>query len=452
MSDGSVGPLDTLPNPPRASQHPDVLLIEHSGPLTGSAVVSGAKNAALPILAACLLTDDESRISRIPQVTDVATMASILQVLGLETRWQDDELVVRPGLNKSWTAPYELVSMMRASICVLGPLLARFGRARVSLPGGCVIGPRPIDLHLKGLEALGAHVAIDHGDIVARAERLVGATIHLAGAFGSSVLATANVMMAASLAEGVTVIEHAACEPEVVDLANFLAAMGAKISGQGASSIRIEGVPRLRGVAYDIIPDRIEAGTLMIAAAMLGGDVYVHGARAEHLGAVIEKLREANVSIERLDDDGLRVRSDRRLNAVEITTMAFPGFPTDLQAQMMAMMTISDGRSVVTEKIYPERFMHVPELRRMGAKIVQEGPSAIITGVERLEGAPVMASDLRASAALVLAGLTADNHTQLHGLEHLDRGYECVERKLSQLGARIRRERVTAEESCREGR
>jgi len=448
VSDGSVGPLEILPQPPRTSQHPDVLLIEHSGPLAGSVVVSGAKNAALPILAACLLTDDESCISRIPQVTDVVTMASILHVLGLETRWQDDELIVQPGPSKSWSAPYELVSMMRASICVLGPLLARFGRARVSLPGGCVIGPRPIDLHLKGLEALGAHVVIDHGDIVAQADRLVGATVHLAGAFGSSVLATANVMMAASLAEGVTVIERAACEPEVVDLANFLSAMGAKVSGQGTSSIRIEGVPRLHGVAYDIIPDRIEAGTLMIAAAMLGGDVYVDGARAEHLGALIDKLCEANVSIEHLDD-GLGVRSDRRLKAVEITTMAFPGFPTDLQAQMMAMMTISDGRSVVTEKIYPERFMHVPELRRMGAKIVQEGPSAIVTGVQRLEGAPVMASDLRASAALVLAGLAADHQTQLNGLEHLDRGYECVERKLSQLGARIRRERVTAEESCR---
>ena len=414
------------------------LILERSGPLEGVVQISGAKNAALPILAACLLTDDESVIEHAPRVTDVVTMGSILQGLGFDATWQGEALIVHPGPNRAWTAPYDLVSMMRASICVLGPLLARMGRARVSMPGGCVIGQRPIDLHLKGLEALGARVEMDHGDIVAQADRLIGATIHLGGAAGSSVLATANVMMAATLAEGTTKIEHAACEPEVVDLANFLIAMGAKISGQGTPVIQVEGVPRLHGVQYRIISDRIEAGTLIMGTAMLGGDVTFLGVPADHLSVAIDKLTEANVLIERVKG-GLRARSDRRLRAVEVTTLPFPGFPTDLQAQLMAMMTVSDGVSIVTEKIYPERFMHVPELKRMWANISREGPSAIIKGVEKLEGAPVMASDLRASAALVLAGLVADNQTQMKGLEHLDRGYEHLEDKLTQLGARIRR-------------
>jgi len=422
----------------------DTLIIEHSGPLKGTVQISGAKNAALPILAACLLTDDESVLEGVPHVTDVATMCSILQILGMDAAWGDDStLNVKAQHHHGWTAPYELVSMMRASICVLGPLLARFGRARVSMPGGCVIGPRPIDLHLKGLEALGAKITIDHGDIVAQADRLIGTTIHLSGPFGSSVLATANMLMAASLAEGATIIDHAACEPEVVDLANFLIAMGANITGQGSSTIRVEGVVRLHGVRYRIIPDRIEAGTILIATAMLGGDVWVHGGVAEHLTALLDKLTDANVVIERLIGI-IHVQSDRKLKAIEVTTQAFPGFPTDLQAQMMAMMTVSHGVGVVTEKIYPERFMHVPELRRMGAQITQEGANAIIKGVERLGGAPVMASDLRASAALVLAGLVADNQTQLGGVEHLDRGYEHLERKLSALGAKIHREQATA--------
>jgi UDP-N-acetylglucosamine 1-carboxyvinyltransferase len=420
----------------------DVLLVEHSGPLRGTVEISGAKNAALPIMAACLLTDDESIVERVPQVTDVVTMTSILQLLGYQTGWQDGALSVKAGGTMGWTAPYELVRMMRASICVLGPLLARHGRARVSMPGGCVIGPRPIDLHLRGMEALGAKVTNDHGDIVAHADRLIGTTVHLGGPFGSSVLATANVMMAATLADGVTVIDHAACEPEVVDLANFLIAMGAKITGHGTSAIRIEGVSRLHGARYRIIPDRIEAGTIAIAAAMVGGDVWIHGGVGEHLGTVLDKLAEAGVSVERLIGI-LHVVSDRKtLKAVEVTTMAFPGFPTDLQAQMMAMMTVSQGVSVITEKIYPERFMHVPELRRMGAHITQEGPSAIVRGVEQLGGAPVMASDLRASAALVLAGMAAENTTQVSGLDHLDRGYQHLEQKLASLGAKIRRERV----------
>ena len=416
----------------------DKLILEPSGPLRGTVEVGGAKNAALPIMAACLLTEEESRIERVPRVTDVTTMAKILDLLGVEVFWDGDELVIRPEHDSGWTAPHELVSLMRASICVLGPLMAKHGRARVSMPGGCVIGPRPIDLHLKGLEALGATFAIEHGYIVGRAERLRGTTMHLSGPFGPSVLATANVMMAATLADGVTVIEHAACEPEVIDLANCLIGMGARIAGHGTSVIRIEGVVALHGTHHRIIPDRIEAGTVMIATAMLGGEVAIEGGAGEHLGAVIDKLTEANVSIEKLNGF-LRVRSTRALKGVDVTTLPFPGFPTDLQAQMTAMMAVSDGVSLITEKIYPERFMHVPELKRMGAHITREGASAIVKGVPRLSGAPVTASDLRASAALILAGLAADNSTELSGIEHLDRGYEHFEQKLTQLGASIRR-------------
>ncbi|MBI2885449.1 MAG: UDP-N-acetylglucosamine 1-carboxyvinyltransferase [Candidatus Omnitrophica bacterium] len=416
------------------------LLVERSGPLRGTVEADGAKNAALPIMAACLLTEEESLLDGVPRVTDVEIMLNILRVLGVECFWDGDTLVIRPGSYTGWTAPYDLAGRMRASVCVLGPLLAKQGRARVPLPGGCVIGPRPIDLHLKGLQALGAEIAMDHGDIVAKAERLCGNTVHLAGQFGSSVLATANVMMVATLAEGTTVIEHAACEPEVMDVANCLIAMGAKITGQGTSVMRIEGVGRLRGTRHRIIPDRIEAGTLLMAVAMLGGDVLVRGARLDHLHAVVDKLVEARVSIEP-QDGGMRVRSTRDLKGVEVTTLPFPGFPTDLQAPMTALMSISHGVSLMTEKIYPERFMHVPELKRMGAQISREGPSAIVKGVERLSGAPVNASDLRASAALVLAGLVADNRTEVFGVEHLDRGYAHLEHKLVSLGARLTRER-----------
>ena len=416
------------------------LVIEHSGPLNGVVEISGAKNAALPILAACLLTEEETVIERVPRVTDVLIMLQILGILGVDVQWRGDQLVITPGQYRGWTAPYELVSRMRASVCVLGPLLAKHGRARVSMPGGCVIGPRPIDLHLKGLQALGATMTVDHGDIVTHAERLCGTTIYLAGAFGSSVLATANVMMAATLAEGTTVIEHAACEPEVVDLAGFLISMGATISGHGTPRLVIEGVLRLHGTQHRIIADRIEAGTFMIATAAVGGDVKVLGANTEHLGLVVEKLREANADVEVLSG-ALRIRSTRDTNAVDITTLPFPGFPTDLQAQMMALMAVSRGVSLITEKIYPERFMHVPELRRMGAQITREGPSAIVKGAEGLSGAPVTASDLRASAALVIAGLVAENRTELFGIEHLDRGYEGLEQKFVNLGGRIHRER-----------
>jgi UDP-N-acetylglucosamine 1-carboxyvinyltransferase len=415
------------------------LQIRRSGPLRGTVAVSGAKNAILPIMAAALLSEEPSVIEGVPRVTDVLTMMDILRGLGADAALAGDTLTIRPGGFTGTTAPYEQVNRMRASICVLGPLLARHGRARVALPGGCIIGARPVDVHLRGLQALGVATVIEHGDIVARAAALRGATIHLAGAFGSSVLATGNVMMAACLAQGTTTIEQAACEPEVVDLGRFLQSMGASIEGLGGAVVRIEGRPRLRGSRYRIIPDRIEAGTLMIAAAITGGDVRVEGARAEHLGALMDKLGEADVQVEKLNG-ALQVRAARPVRAVDVTTLPFPGFPTDLQAQMMALMAVARGVSVLTEKIYPERFMHVAELNRMGAAITREGGSAIVKGVERLSGAPVTGTDLRASAALVVAGLAAENETSLSGLEHLDRGYQHLEGQLRQLGATIWRE------------
>ena len=414
------------------------LLIRQSGPLKGTATINGAKNAVLPIMAACLLTEEPSVIENVPSVTDVVTMIEILHRLGVDAAMSGDRVTVSPNRYAGTVAPYDLVSRMRASICVLGPLLARRGKAQVSMPGGCVIGPRPVDLHLKGLQALGAAFTIEHGYIVGSAAELTGARVHLSGAFGSSVLATANVMMAATLAKGTTVIEHAACEPEVVDLANCLIAMGARIDGHGGPIIRVDGVPRLHGVHYRIIPDRIEAGTLMIAAAMVGGELTIEGAQAEHLGAVMDKLSEAGVAIEKLNGS-LRVQAAGPLRAVDVTTLPFPGFPTDLQAQMMALMTVSRGVSVLTEKVYPERFMHISELNRMGASIAREGSSAIVKGVERLSGAPVTAPDLRASAALMLAGMAAENQTELGGLEHLERGYQNLEKQLVRLGAKIRR-------------
>ena len=414
------------------------LLISHSGPLHGKTSVSGAKNAVLPIMAACLLTEEPSIIENVPHVSDVILMIEILRRLGVDVAFSGDRLTVTPGRYAGTVAPYELVSRMRASICVLGPLLARHGRAQVSMPGGCVIGPRPVDLHLKGMQALGATIGIEHGYIVATSTGLTGARIHLSGAFGSSVLATANVMMAAVLAAGTTTIEHAACEPEVIDLADFLIAMGARIEGQGSPIMRIEGVRHLRGVRHRIIPDRIEAGTLMIATAVVGGDLTIEDARADHLGAVIDKLSEATVVVEKLNGS-LRVHAKGPVQAVDVTTLPFPGFPTDLQAQMMVLIAVSRGVSVLTEKVYPERFMHISELNRMGASITREGSSAIVKGVSRLSGAPVTASDLRASAALILAGLVAENQTELSGLEHLERGYQDLETKLTRLGANIQR-------------
>lgn len=414
------------------------LLIEPCGPLQGTVVVKGAKNAVLPIMAACLLTNERSVIENVPCVSDVLLMAEILRCLGIAVIFESDRLVITPGQYTGSVAPYELVSRMRGSICVLGPLLARQGKAQVSMPGGCVIGPRPIDLHLKGLQALGATLSVEHGYVVAAALQLQGAKVHLGGAFGSSVLATDNILMAAVLAKGTTIIEHAACEPEVVDLANFLISMGAKIEGQGGPRICIEGVPELHGTHYRIIPDRIEAGTFMVAAAISGGSVTIHGAEADHLGAVIDKLVEANVRVENLNGS-LRVVGEDPIRSLEVTTLPFPGFPTDLQAQIMALMSVAQGVSVLTEKVYPERFMHIAELNRMGAQITREGASAIVKGVRRLSGAPVVATDLRASAALILAGLVADQQTEVNGIEHLERGYDQFAQRLTSLGAKIHR-------------
>ncbi|MFC1548439.1 UDP-N-acetylglucosamine 1-carboxyvinyltransferase [Candidatus Omnitrophota bacterium] len=417
----------------------DKLLIEGGNPITGKIKISGAKNACLPILAASLLSEEESVITNVPDLKDVATMIEILEALGREVIREGGTVTIRAGKVKNVVASYELVSTMRASIAVLGPLLGKYGEAKVSFPGGCVIGPRPIDLHLKGLRALGADINIEEGYIVATARKLKGHKIYLGGHFGSSVLATANTLMAAVLAEGETVIEDAACEPELVDLLNFLVAMGADIEGKGAHTIKVRGVKALKGARYSVIPDRIEAGTYMIAAVLTGGRLSLEGARLEHNLALIDKLRECGGVTEE-GPEGVEVyRSENKIHATDITTLTYPGFPTDLQAQMMSLATISDGISVITEKVYPERFIHISELNRMGADIILEGSTAIIKGVKKLSGAPVMASDLRASAALVLAGLVAEGTTEISRIYHLDRGYEHIEDKLSAVGAKIRR-------------
>lgn len=419
----------------------DKLVITGGRKLKGEVSVSGAKNSALPIMAAALLSEEESIIENVPDLRDIQTMAKLLRSLGARVLFENRTIAIKPGKSLKTLAPYKLVSTMRASVCVLGPLIGRMGYAEVSLPGGCVIGPRPIDLHLKGIEALGAHIEIQHGYVNARVvKKLRGTEIYLGGSFGSSVLATGNVMMAAVLADGKTVIENSACEPEVVDLARFLRKMGAKISGEGSPRLEIEGVKKLHGARYSVIADRIEAGTFILASAMTGGDVLVKNVDPGHQNALIDKLHQCGVRIEK-GKNSIRVRRNGRLKPVDATTLPYPGFPTDLQAQMMALMAVTPGISVITEKIYPDRFMHVSELNRMGSKIFLEGPSAIVHGVKHLSGAPVMASDLRASAALVIAGLVAEGTTEIHRVYHLDRGYEKIEEKLFALGASIHRDR-----------
>ncbi len=418
----------------------DKLVITGGKKLEGVVEVSGAKNSALPILAAAFLSKEKSVIKNVPQVADVFTMVKIMKSLGAKVGHAGDTVEIDASGVKNPELSYKLVSTMRGSICFLGPLLARFGQTKISFPGGCVIGPRPIDLHLKGMKALGADVELEHGYVVAKAKQLKGRRIFLGGAFGSSVLGTGNVMMAATLAKGKTVIDNAACEPEVVDLGNFLKKMGAKIEGLGSPSVEIEGVKKLHGAHFSVIPDRIEAGTYVIASAMTKGDVTLKNINLNVLGAMLDKLRDAGVHI--VEKKGhVRVRRERVLRPVSVTTLPYPGFPTDLQAQMMALMCIVPGISVITEKIYPERFMHVSELNRMGANIMLEGHSAIVSGKKRLSVAPVMASDLRASAALVLAGLVADGVTEVSRVYHLDRGYENLVLKLQSLGANIRREK-----------
>ena len=407
--------------------------------LKGKVEISGAKNAALPIMAASILVDGETVLHNVPDLSDVQQMQILLARLGVKSeRDASGAMHLRVEDEMNAHAEYELVSKMRASVCVMGPLLAKRRRAQVSMPGGCAIGDRPIDLHILGLQTFGAEFELLNGDVLLRAKKLKGGEVFLGGPFGSSVTATANVMMAATLAEGRTVIASAACEPEVVDLANYLNACGARITGQGTPEINVEGVESLHGAEHRIIPDRIEAGTFMMAAAITNGDLELQGARMEHMRALVDRLRRVGVVIER-GEKGLAVSSSRRLEPVVITTQPYPGFPTDLQAQAMALLCLADGNSVITEKIYPDRFLHVGELNRMGAQLRKEGPTVIIEGVKRLVGAPVMASDLRASAALILAGLVAKGTTHVHRAYHIDRGYEAIEKKLAAVGANIRR-------------
>lgn len=422
------------------------MLVEGGRRLEGEVNISGAKNAALPILVATLLTREKCVIKNVPFLSDVATIIRILEQLGVNVTHDEDGTVTTQVTDEtSITAPYELVRKMRASVCVLGPLLARRKKAKVSLPGGCVIGIRPIDLHIKGIKALGANVEIEHGYVHVEAEQLMGSDIFLGGTFGSSVLGTANVMMAATLAKGKTVIESAACEPEVQDLANFLIKMGAKIEGAGSHCITIEGVDELHGTEHEIIPDRIEAGTFMAAAAVTAGDIIINNVRLDHLRAVVDKLKEIGIKIKPLDNtrslepQRVRIIGSKACNSSDITTMPYPGFPTDLQAQFATIFSLADGISVITEKIYPDRFMHVAELNRMGAIMRKEGASVVVQGVEFLSGAPVMASDLRASAALVIAGLVGRGETLIDRVYHLDRGYEKLDVKLQKLGAKIKR-------------
>jgi UDP-N-acetylglucosamine 1-carboxyvinyltransferase len=415
----------------------DSLLIKGGTPLHGEVNIGGAKNAVLPILAGTLLTAEPCVIRRVPNLSDVKFMGQILTWLGAQVRMEGDTMRIHARKIKG-AGDYDLIRKMRGSICIMGPLLGRLRKATVSLPGGCIIGARPINLHLKGFEALGAKVSIEGGYVHAKAKRLIGSPMFLGGRAGSTVLGTANVMMAATLAEGVTVIESAACEPEVVDLANFLNSMGARITGMGSPTLTITGVKELHGTDHEVIPDRIEAATYAIAAAATNGEVTLRGARADHMHAVLDKLRNSGVKIEQ-GATGMTVRRNGRLKPVDITTLPYSGYPTDAQAQIMALMALTPGISIITERIFESRFMHVSELARLGADIEIEGPSAIIKGGKPLSGAPVMASDLRASAALVIAGLAARGTTQVNRVYHIDRGYENIDGKLRQLGARIER-------------
>ena len=416
----------------------EALKISGGRHLKGSISASGSKNASLPILAATLLSGGKSRIYGVPRLRDIRMMLKILSALGARVQWEDDCITVDSSGIVSCTAPYELVKEMRASICLLGPLLACFGKARISLPGGCVIGDRPVDIHLKGLEKLGVDFKLVEGYIEGETKRLAGASIFLGGNFGSSVLATANLLMAACFASGETVIEFAACEPEIIDLANFLNKMGAKISGAGSHLIRIKGVKKLKPTDYRVIPDRIEAGTHLLSGAITAGEVEVRNCVPEHLFALLEKLVEAGAEIKK-GKNKVSIKIRRKLKGVDIVTLPYPGFPTDLQAQFMSLMCLAEGTGVITEKVFPERFMHAAELKRLGADITLQEGTAIIRGRERLAGTRVMASDLRASAALVLAGLAADGETVVSRIYHLDRGYQDMEGKLNAVGAKITR-------------
>ncbi len=415
----------------------DKILIHGGRPLSGSINISGSKNSALPILAATLLTREPCVLHHVPDLSDTNYMLQILTHLGAEVERASGTVAVTAGTINS-VAPYDVVRKMRASVCVIGPLLGRCKEATVSLPGGCIIGDRPIDLHLRGFEALGAAVRVESGNVKVFAPKLTGAVVNLRGKFGPTVLGTDNVMMAAVLAEGTTVIEGAAAEPEVVDLANFLNKMGAKIEGAGTRRLIIEGVSELHGAEHDVIPDRIEAGTFLVAGAICGQGVTIKRVVPEHIKAVTNVLTQCGYIIE-ATDHSITVSPNGGVKSVEIATEPYPGFPTDMQAQMCALLSTSEGISAITENIFPQRYMHVAELKRMGANVMLEGATALIQGVEKLHGAPVMASDLRASAALVLAGLKADGITEVSRVYHIDRGYEHLDEKLSDLGAHIER-------------
>jgi UDP-N-acetylglucosamine 1-carboxyvinyltransferase len=416
----------------------DRILIEGGKPLHGEVHISGSKNSCLPILAATLMTAEPCTIRSVPDLSDVRFMLDILRYLGAEVTRVDKDAVRIHAKNIQGIAPYDLVRKMRASICLLGPLLARLHQCKVSVPGGCVIGQRPIDLHTKGLQSLNANVVLEEGYIVAQAEELRGNKISLGGKYGSTVLGTDNVMMAATLAKGTTVIENAACEPEVTDLANLLNAMGAKISGQGTSTLIIEGVNELHGVDYEVIPDRIEAGTFLVAAAITKGSLTLKNVIPQHLDAVNTLLREIGFTVEE-GERWMKLSCNGGTMAKDFSTSPYPGFPTDMQAQMLALMCVTPGVSVIRERVFPDRYMHVAEIQRMGAQIEREGPTAVVKGVDHLSGAPVMASDLRASAALVLVGLVAYGKTEILRVYHIDRGYEQIDKKLQSVGANIQR-------------
>ena len=421
----------------------DSLLIKGATPLSGEVRVSGAKNACLPMFAAALLTDEKCVLKNVPNLSDVRFMADIVRAVGAEVSNPSEGVWEICAKNLSHIAPYELVRKMRASICLLGPLSARMKKAEVSLPGGCVIGARPVDLHIKGMRALGAKVEIERGYICVDARKMRGAQVYLGGRFGSTVTGTANIVMAAVSIPGTTVIENAACEPEIADLCAMLEKMGAIIEGAGSPTISITGVPRLCGATHSVMPDRIEAGTWITAALASRGKVLIRDAQKKYLGSFLDVLERAECPVKAKSPSSIYVdASDLKLRPIEAITLPYPGLPTDLQAQLCALMTQADGISIVTERIYPERFMHVPELARMGANIAREGPSAIISGGTKLSGAPVMASDLRASAALVIAALAASGETLIHRVYHIDRGYEKIDEKLASLGARVERLKV----------
>ncbi|HEY5932340.1 MAG TPA: UDP-N-acetylglucosamine 1-carboxyvinyltransferase [Nitrospira sp.] len=417
----------------------DEILINGGNRLVGEVRISGAKNSALPILASTILGGGECIITNVPRVVDVLTMGKLLGILGAKVSHEGNRAVIQVDVIESTEAPYDLVKTMRASILVLGPLVARWGEAKVSLPGGCAIGSRPVNLHLAGLAKLGADISIEHGYITAKAKRLRGARIYCDA---PTVTGTENLMMAASLAEGVTILENAAREPEIVDLADFLVKRGARVHGAGTDVITIEGVRELHGGDHEVIPDRIEAGTYLAAGAITYGDVTATHCRPSHLEAVLMKLREAGADVHE-EKDTVRLTMPDQLRGTDVRTLPFPGFPTDMQAQMVALMSQAEGTSVITETVFESRFMHVEELRRMGADIRVEGNRLVVTGRKKLTGAPVMASDLRASAGLIVAGLAAEGMTQVQRVYHLDRGYERIEEKLGALGADVRRRRAT---------